>query len=171
MNIEKLSKEEIMLTINHLSRGHKEIKEAIEAGVAVKVSLSRLMEKLNSARGWGIWDIFGGKLIANMGKHFAIEAANKISDEVKDNLRRFEKELNDINRSMDLAINLSGFATFADFFFDGLIADFYVQGKINNARKNAQGAQESVDEILSKLEVDLDRVKNLLKELENKNEV
>lgn len=169
MNIEKFSKEEKTLKINHFQRGKKEIREAIETGGAVNESLSRLMKKLNSARSWGMWDIFGGKLIANMGKHLAINEANKLSNEVRDNLKKFEQELNDVNKSMGLEISLSRFVTFADFFFDGLFADIFVQVKINDARKNAQNVQKSVNEIIYKLEVDLSKIEDLLRELENKN--
>jgi uncharacterized protein (DUF2164 family) len=43
---------------------------------------------------------------------------------------------------------------FADFFFDGLIADFYVQSKINNARAQ-------VDEAISRVEGALDRLNGI----------
>lgn len=167
MDIGKLNREEKTRKINQLQKDKKELIEAVEAGRRVAKTLSRLMDKLNSARNWGIWDILGGKLISNIGKHSAINAANKIANEVKNELREFEKELNDINEFAGLVINLSGFATFADFFFDGLFVDFFIQSKINNVRKNTENVLSSVDGIIQELEKDLYKINDLLKELES----
>ncbi len=144
---------------------NKEVEEALGAGKIVNESLSRLIDKLNSARNWGIWDILGGKLISNIGKHSAIGAANKIADEVKNNLKKFKKELSDVNSFADLEISLSGFTSFADFFFDGIFVDFFVQSKINDARKNTQDLIESVDKIIQRLQSDLNHINKLLREL------
>lgn len=41
--------------------------------------------------------------------------------------------------------------TFADFFFDGFLADVMVQSKINNAKKQVDEAIRRVEEVLVKL--------------------
>ena len=41
--------------------------------------------------------------------------------------------------------------TFADVFFDGLIADIFVQSKINDARRHVQEAIARVEGILGQL--------------------
>lgn len=137
----------------------REIEEAIAAGRLADKSLSRLINKLNSARNWGIWDILGGKFLVNMAKHSAINKANQISYEVQNNLRRFSKELNDISDFSDLQVNLSSFTTFADFFFDGIFVDFFVQSKIKDAIRNTRDVQNTVNDILYKLERELTRLR------------
>lgn len=141
--------------INELEKQKRELIEAIEAGKRTDKSISKMIRRLDSARGWGIWDIWGGKLLSNLAKHSAINKANELSYEVKENLRIFQKELNDINDFTDLRINLSGFTTFADFFFDGMFVDFFVQSKIKNALRNTKQVQRKVNEIIRNLERDL----------------
>ena len=46
---------------------------------------------------------------------------------------------------------MGGFLTFADFFFDGVIADYLVQSKIVRARKQVMEAIEQVERILDSL--------------------
>lgn len=151
--------------INQLQMKKKELIEAIDAGVRTDKSISKMMRKLDSARGWGIWDIWGGKLLSNLAKHSAINKANELSYEVKENLRIFQKELNDINEFTDLRLNLSGFTTFADFFFDGLFVDFFVQSKIKNALRNTKQVQRKVNEVIRDLERDLRDVNRQLSRL------
>ena len=44
-----------------------------------------------------------------------------------------------------------GFLTFADFFFDGLIADFMVQSKINNTINQIDAALAHIHPIMADL--------------------
>ena len=46
---------------------------------------------------------------------------------------------------------MGDFLTFADFFFDGFLADVMVQSKINNAKKQVDEAIRRVEEVLVKL--------------------
>ena len=63
----------------------------------------------------------------------------------------FQKELRDVEAIQNLQIDIGGFLTFADFFFDGLIADWLVQSKIKNARKQVADAIAQVEWILGSL--------------------
>jgi len=49
------------------------------------------------------------------------------------NLERFQEELADAGVRLNLALEIDGFSKFADFFFDGIISDWIVQSKIQNA--------------------------------------
>jgi hypothetical protein len=46
---------------------------------------------------------------------------------------------------------IGGFRTFADFFFDGIIADWLVQSKIQEARRQVEDAINQVEWILGSL--------------------
>ena len=63
-------------------------------------------------------------------------------------LRRFSQELSDVHLPQ---IELNGFASFADIFFDGLWADLFVQQKINAARRQLEEASCRVEDILYQL--------------------
>ena len=47
-------------------------------------------------------------------------------------LRSFQKELADADERLGVSLDIGGFATFADYFFDGLIADWIMQSKIES---------------------------------------
>ena len=128
-----------------------EIREAIDAGERALSSLYVAQEKLKSARGWGIFDMLGGGLITDLVKHSKIEAASQSMEEAKYHLQRFRKELSDVNGNFNLQLNVGGFLSFADFFFDGLVADYLVQSKIAEARSQVDDAIIKVNRILNEL--------------------
>lgn len=139
--------------IDQIKADIKEINEAIKAGEGALNTLERVKDKLQSAQNWGVWDILGGGLISNIGKHSAIDDANDIAEDVHDHLESFKKELADVNEFTDIQVNLSSFATFADFFLDGIFADWFVQSKINKSLDNVNKTMEAIEEIVK----DLDR--------------
>ena len=128
-----------------------EIREAIDAGERALRSLYVAQEKLKSARGWGIFDMLGGGLITDLVKHSKMEAASQSMEEAKYHLQRFRKELSDVNGNFNLQLNVGGFLSFADFFFDGLVADYLVQSKIAEARSLVDDAIIKVNRILNEL--------------------
>ena len=128
-----------------------EIREAIAAGERALSSLYVAQDKLNSARGWGIFDMLGGGFIADFIKHSKMEEASKSMEEAKYSLQRFRKELSDVNGNFNLQLNIGGFLSFADFFFDGFVADYLVQSKISDARRQVEDAIVKVSRILEEL--------------------
>ena len=53
--------------------------------------------------------------------------------------------------TIELNVEIDGFLTFADFFFDGLLADLLVQSKISDAKQAVDNAIFRVDSILARL--------------------
>lgn len=129
----------------------KEINEAIDSGERALVSLRTAQEKLNSARNWGIFDMFGGGVIADLIKHSKMNDASAYLEEAKRDLLVFQKELQDVQESIDLKVDVDGFLTFADFFFDGIIMDYVVQSKIAEARKQIEQAIPLVEGLVNDL--------------------
>ncbi len=70
----------------------------------------------------------------------------------KRDLRIFQRELNDVQMFLNLNLNIGDFLTFADLFFDGLITDYLVQSKINEARKQVWTAIKQVEKFLIDLQ-------------------
>ena len=52
----------------------------------------------------------------------------------------------------DIKFETDGFGKFADFFFDGLIADWYMQSKINNSYESVSNVKNHVNSVLYKLQ-------------------
>lgn len=135
--------------MNELMR--KETQEAVDAGKQALQSLYAAREKLSSARNWGIYDMLGGGLISTMIKHSKMEDASELMEQAKRNLQIFQRELRDIQVSLDLRMEVSSFLSFADFFFDGIVADYLVQSRIAEAREQVQDAIDYVEPILGLL--------------------
>ena len=129
----------------------KEVREAISAGEKARNALGKMQESLKSAQNWGVWDMLGGGLISNIAKHSAIDEANEVAHEFQHLLKSFQKELSDVNEFTDIEVNLSSFASFADFFFDGFFVDWFVQSKINDSLSNANNAYSKLDSIIMNL--------------------
>ena len=137
--------------LNKSKNALKEIREAISAGRSVISSLEKAMSSLNSAEGWGVWDMLGGGLISDLAKHSHIDNAKYEAEQAQILLRRFRAELADIRIREDIHIETGGFAKFADFFFDGLIADWFMQSKIKNSHESVSQARSQVQSVMNKL--------------------
>ncbi|MDD2497624.1 MAG: hypothetical protein PHT78_10205 [Desulfitobacteriaceae bacterium] len=139
------------------SRG-KELQEAEEAAQKVMQSLGDLLGTLNSAANWGVWDMLGGGLISTAIKHSKIDDAREQIIVVQQNLNWLERELTDIKIYTDLGIDIGALASFADYFFDGLIADWVVQSRINEAEKRTQELQGQVEVIWHSVKSQLNEI-------------
>ena len=128
-----------------------EINEAIMAGERALEALKLAQNDLGTARIAGVVDLFGGGLITNLIKHSKIDDAKRDIENAKYELRNFSNELDDVQDLQYMNIDIDGFLSFADFFFDGVIADFFVQSKINEARSQVAEAIRRVEEIIRRL--------------------
>ncbi len=86
--------------------------------------------KFRSARNWGFLDIFGGGFIVDLIKHSKLGSASEIMNRINYLLQDLQRELKEVVMPTDFSMNTASFATFADFFFDGILADVYMQSKI-----------------------------------------
>lgn len=129
----------------------QERQEAIEAGQDALNALRQAEDYLKSARNWGVLDILGGGLVVNILKHSKMEKAKVYMERAKWSLERFGKELNDVAGYVDLDINTTDFLNFADYFFDGFLADLAMQSRINKARDRVDEAIWKVEDILRRL--------------------
>ena len=132
-------------------KNQKEIEEAIAAGEQALMSLEAARASLSSAGNWGLFDMLGGGLISTFVKHSKIDQARAEIEEAKRDMRVFERELSDVQQRIDADLNIGDFLTFADYFFDGLIADWLVQSKISNARAQVEEAIFKVQGIIARL--------------------
>ncbi len=134
----------------------KEVEEAIRAGETALVSLKEAQGYLNSAGNWGLVDIFGGGFITNFMKHSKLNKSRQCMENARQDLRRFRMELDDVDDYLP-NIEVGEFLTFADFFFDGFVADIFVQSKIGDAKKQVADAIWQVTSIVNRLKNELGR--------------
>lgn len=141
--------------MSFIRREIKELKEAITPGNMAINTLNEAIELLDSAGDWGTWDLLGGGLIADMMKHDKIDKAKQAILNAQTYVQRLQVELQDVNMSLDGSIQITGGAVFADFFFDGLIADWYMQSKISQSRENVVATCGKIRKIVSTLSTQL----------------
>ena len=129
----------------------REMKEALNAGERALSSLRKAQEKLNSAGNWGLFDMFGGGLFSTIMKRSKMDDAQQLMEAAKTDLKRFQRELKDVNIPLDLRMEVGSFLSFADFFFDGFVADYLVQSKTSEAKELVSDAIVRVEQILNEL--------------------
>lgn len=130
----------------------KEIREAIQAGRAALSTADSILGSLDSAEGWGTWDLLGGGLIADAVKHSHLDSAQADVEQLQLQLRRFRTELADTRIYADLQVNVDGFLLFADYFFDGLFADWAVLDHIGRSKEQVDGVRRQIRDTLDRLE-------------------
>ena len=158
--LDKIVEEESMLIDRK-----KELKEAMEAGYDLLTALERAEKSLSSAENWGTWDILGGGMISTMAKHSKIDEAQEEISNIQSLARTFYRELEDVDTYENLTIEIGSFLTFADYFFDGWLADLSVQSKIKDASKQVRDAQNKVSTTSTKLNYDLKKTDDKVEEL------
>ena len=126
----------------------REVREARAAGIRALNSLRKAEKHLDSARTWGIFDLLGGGLITSLVKHSKLDDARSDIEQARYDLEDFCEELQDV----DLPdVHIDELLTFADFFFDGFLADLMVQSRINDAREKLEDACRRVEDVLRQL--------------------
>lgn len=135
----------------------KEIREAIAAADEALVCLNRADGHLRSAGNWGAVDLLGGGMLTTLIKHSKMNDAERDMQDAKMALQRFSKELSDVSQHVDFSFNTADFLSFADYFFDGLVADWLVQSRIHEAKDQVTNAIRQVTWIRSQLASELQR--------------
>ena len=135
----------------YLESQKKELREAISAGNSARSTAESVLSSLDSAEGWGTWDLLGGGLLADMAKHSHLDEAQGAIERLQSQLRLFKTELADVTIHADMQVNVDGFLRFADYFFDGLFADWAVMDKISQSQSQVQSTKNQIDSVLSRL--------------------
>ena len=137
----------------------REVGEAREAGRRVLGQIDRIESSLDSAEGWGTWDLFGGGVISDIAKYSHLDEAQAGAQNLEALLRRFKTELADITIHADLAVPTDGFLRFADWFFDGFFVDWTVLSRIRESKESLKSAQRQVQKVMDQLH----RMENAMK--------
>lgn len=136
-----------------LQARNKEILEAISAGRSARITAERILSKLQTADNWNTWDLFGGDgIITHMAKYSNLDDAQGLVYQLQGDLRRFRTELADIRITTDAQVSVEGFLRFADYFFDGLFADWAVGNRISQAQGSVSKTKRQIEQTVSELE-------------------
>ncbi len=138
--------------IAFLESQERELEEACAAGQAALDTTDRIMENLDSAEGWGTWDLVGGGLISDLAKHSHLDDAQASAELLQSQLRRFKTELADVTILADFQISIDGFLRVADYLFDGIFADWAVLDHIHQSQDQVRGTREQIRRVLDHLQ-------------------
>lgn len=161
--------------LRELNRQRKELQEAISAGMTVKRLLSQIQDDLDGARSYGTWDMLGGGVIATAAKHDWLDSAQSTIRAAQRALCDFRTELADVSDLQIPNIQIGSFATFMDYFFDGIFSDWFVQSGIKKAQdrvsevyvnltavlRTLHTAAEELDKRLAPLKAERDELLNI----------
>ena len=138
--------------IGRLDAQWRELNEAILAGQQAKDQADRVLERLDSAEGWSTWDMFGGGFLSDLAKHDELDRAQEQTEYLQVCLNRFKTELADVTIHADIPVQLDSFTRFADFFFDGLFADWAVRDHIHQSQDRVRDIWNQISAVLERLE-------------------
>ena len=106
---------------------------------------------LSSARNWSFLDVLSGGFITDLIKHSKLSNAKVSMDRVNYLMQELQRVLGAISIPGDYRMNVGGFATFADFFFDSGIVDVYMTAKIMNSLSEVRRLKEKCYDLKSRL--------------------
>lgn len=141
----------------YLESQKRELEEAVSAGRAALTTADQIADSLDSAEGWGTWDLFGGGLISDLAKHSHLDDAQASVEFLQSQLRRFKTELSDVTISADFQVNIDGFLRVADYLFDGIFADWTVLDQIHQSQAQIQNTRSQICNVLDYLHALMDQ--------------
>ena len=141
----------------YLESQKRELEEAVSAGRAALTTADQIAGSLDSAEGWGTWDLFGGGLISDLAKHSHLDDAQASVEFLQSQLRRFKTELSDVTISADFQVNIDGFLRVADYLFDGIFADWTVLDQIHQSQAQIQNTRSQICNVMDYLQTLMDK--------------
>ena len=129
----------------------KEINDVQEIIDEILSLIDEAETKFNKARNWGFFDILGGGFITDLFKHSNLDSASDIMNKINYLLKELQRELDEVVTPTDFSMNTNTFASFADFIFDGVLADAYMQSKIMSSLKELKNLRSTLLSLKSKL--------------------
>lgn len=138
--------------IGRLDRQSVELAEAVAAGERAREQVDRVLDHLGSAEGFGTWDLLGGGFFVDMAKHSELDQAQGEIEQLQLCLDRFRTELADVTIRADMQVQIDGFLRFADYFFDGLFADWAVMDRIQQAKSRVSDTRAQIEQVLVRLD-------------------
>ncbi len=128
-----------------------QVNQALNLTNQLIAELDQAERQLSSARNWGFLDVLGGGLITDLIKHSKLNNAKSSMDRVNYLLQELRRALGGISMAGDYSMNVSGFETFADFFFDSGIVDVYMTAKIMSSLNEVRNLKNRCYELRSRL--------------------
>jgi len=129
-----------------------QVNEAISLTNQLIGEVENAERSLSSARNWGFLDVLGGGFVVDLIKHSKLNQASNSMNQVNYLMQKLQHCLGSIQMPGDYTMNVGGFATFADFLFDGAIADIYMTSKIMGSLDEVRKLKNKLYDLKARLE-------------------
>ncbi|WJE16802.1 hypothetical protein QRD89_05490 [Halobacillus sp. ACCC02827] len=129
-----------------------EIEEAVTAGKQAGSALDEAATSLSSAENWGVLDMVGGGFWTTAVKHSELDDADRYIRTAQQYLRTFANELDDLHDHYEVKLEVSSGWAAADYFFDSLVVDWFVQNKIQASQKEVEDLRSRTYAAVAELE-------------------
>lgn len=143
----------------YLTHQEQELSEAIAAGTEALQTSANVLQNMESAKDLATIDLLGGGFLVDLAKHDRLDEAQQNVEQLQVQLQRFNKELSDVTIRSYIQVSIDGMLKFADFFFDGLLADATVLERIRQAIAQVEQTQEDILSILRQLQDEMEEVR------------
>ena len=138
--------------LGRLQAEDHELAEAHAAGVRARERLLHADDLLGRAGGWSNWDTFGGGgMVTDMMKYGRIDEATAQLRQADEALRRFSRELADVQMSAVGGVEVGEMTRVFDVWFDNIFSDWAVRDRIREASERTRQALAAVDESLRRV--------------------
>lgn len=154
--------------IAYLESQKKELQQAAFAGNAARLTTNQILSSLDSAEGWGTWDLFGGGIVADLAKHSHLDEAQEAVEYLQSQLRTFKTELADVTICAELQVSVDGFLRFADYMFDGIFTDWVVLDQIHHSQQQVEETRSQICNVLDYVNAMIADVEEQIKENKNR---
>lgn len=136
---------------------NKELKDVKDQAEIVRTLIEQALEKIDSARNWGLYDIFAGGMISSMVKRGRMKESNQLMEEIERTLQRLQKEYGDINLELPEQLNLDFASEMFDVWFDNIFTDLSVQSNLKKRREQLVYLYDQVDELDKLITIELNK--------------
>ncbi|MGD6844373.1 hypothetical protein ACQCVH_17910 [Bacillus infantis] len=146
----------------------QEIREAESALVEAREALRKADGELSSAKNWGFLDLAGGDFLSTMAKRSHMDKAKESLHDAQYNLKKLQKELDDLGRSISAELEVGSFLGIADLFFDNIFSDWMVQEKINASAEKVKECLNVLEDLETELRTEKDAAEQEIETLKKK---
>lgn len=91
-------------------------------------------------------------MISDIAKHSHLDDAQSKVERLQNQLGHFKTELADVEIESNMQVNIDGFLRFADYFFDGLFADWTVLDRIERSSTQVGETRGQITTVIRRLE-------------------
>lgn len=134
-----------------------EIWSAIELGEAAKEALTTAIRKIKGAAAWGVWDIFGGGLLATFLKRRKMKEADVYLRQAKDKMYQLMNAVKNFNVPYLSRSETESMLELFDYIGGGIVANVIVQTRIMQIKESAERAREELNVVLAYLHGEADQ--------------